>query len=373
MFMKKLFTGLVLTVILLAGAGTGYTENLAVQLTQPANKAQFDNCSDILLTADASVENSEIDRVTFYQNGSVVKAVRTSPYETVWANVPNGIYMISAVARDDEGNEVTSASRMITVGETEEGNLVINGDFNCRFWPWRLDQYEGAVASLEFDPEAWLTDDSSGALIDITNVGNFYWGVQLMQPFVLLSGHTYEVSFVAEAAEPKDIQVTFSMDYDPYDTHWYEDITVYDHEIYGPFTYECDIDDPKVMFKFVVGGNLIPMVLDAVQVIDLMWTDVEKNRLLNTFKLAQNYPNPFNPSTEIRFSLEKPGHVQIQVYDALGRLVRNLVNTTKREGRHTATWDGLNQQGMPAPSGVYFCQLAVDQNAAVTKKLVLSR
>ena len=48
--------------------------------------------------------------------------------------------------------------------------------------------------------------------------------------------------------------------------------------------------------------------------------------------LNTSYPNPFNPSTTINYDLASEGLVTISVYDALGRLVTELVNDVQPGG-----------------------------------------
>jgi len=86
--------------------------------------------------------------------------------------------------------------------------------------------------------------------------------------------------------------------------------------------------------------------------------------------LAQNHPNPFNPTTEIEFSIDKTGRVSLDIYDAAGHLVRRLVDGEKSAGSHTATWDGRDQAGRPAASGVYFCRLHAGTDTE-TRRMVL--
>jgi len=75
------------------------------------------------------------------------------------------------------------------------------------------------------------------------------------------------------------------------------------------------------------------------------------------FALEQNHPNPFNPSTQIQFTLAQPGTVLLTVYDMLGREVKQLVNGSLAAGRHSVQWDGSNERGEKAASGVYFYRL----------------
>lgn len=84
------------------------------------------------------------------------------------------------------------------------------------------------------------------------------------------------------------------------------------------------------------------------------------------FKLNQNYPNPFNPTTEISFSLPKPGPVKIEVYNMLGQKVTTLVDSYLEAGSHSATWDASNNS-----SGVYFYRMEADDFAATQRAVLL--
>jgi hypothetical protein len=76
-----------------------------------------------------------------------------------------------------------------------------------------------------------------------------------------------------------------------------------------------------------------------------------------TFHLAQNVPNPFNPVTKIAYHVPHESEVTIRVYDATGRIVTTLVDAVVQPGRHEATWNGQNDRGEAAGSGVYFCAM----------------
>jgi hypothetical protein len=88
------------------------------------------------------------------------------------------------------------------------------------------------------------------------------------------------------------------------------------------------------------------------------------------YELAQNYPNPFNPTTTIRFSLKEAGFVSLSIYNLQGQEVRNLLAADMNAGRHEMTWDGKDNRGRPAPSGMYFYRLGVN-GFVQTKKMSL--
>ncbi len=74
-------------------------------------------------------------------------------------------------------------------------------------------------------------------------------------------------------------------------------------------------------------------------------------------ELGQNYPNPFNPSSRIDYSLNKPGKVILQVYDANGRKVRTLLDGSRPSGEHSVQWDGMDDLGNRVSSGAYLYSL----------------
>jgi hypothetical protein len=77
-----------------------------------------------------------------------------------------------------------------------------------------------------------------------------------------------------------------------------------------------------------------------------------------SYRLRQNTPNPFNPRTSIRYEVPaKGGHVEIEIVDVAGRLVRTLVNEHQTAGEKTVEWDGRDEAGNQMATGVYFYRL----------------
>jgi hypothetical protein len=80
----------------------------------------------------------------------------------------------------------------------------------------------------------------------------------------------------------------------------------------------------------------------------------KKNYAGSSVALEQNYPNPFNPTTKINFAVDKPGNVDVRVFNTRGELVRTIANQWFPQGTHTLSWDGKTQSGGHAPSGIYY-------------------
>jgi hypothetical protein len=89
------------------------------------------------------------------------------------------------------------------------------------------------------------------------------------------------------------------------------------------------------------------------------------------FDLTQNYPNPFNPVTEIEYDLPVDCHVTLEIYSVLGRKVAVLVDEHQEAGSRTVRWDGKDENGAEATSGVYFCKLVAGSYKKVKKMTLL--
>jgi hypothetical protein len=86
--------------------------------------------------------------------------------------------------------------------------------------------------------------------------------------------------------------------------------------------------------------------------------------------LGPNHPNPFNPRTTIEYSVDRPGRIAIEIFDASGSRVRVLEAHAGAAGAHRIEWDGRDAKGRPVGSGVYFYRMA-GVKGAETRKMVL--
>jgi len=105
---------------------------------------------------------------------------------------------------------------------------------------------------------------------------------------------------------------------------------------------------------------------------DTKVTMKEKNLIPDEFILSQNYPNPFNPETKISYCLPTSGYVTIKIYDITGREIRTLVNARKASGYYNIQWDGKDNNGTNAASGIYIYSMKTS-SFTQSKKMVLVR
>jgi hypothetical protein len=83
----------------------------------------------------------------------------------------------------------------------------------------------------------------------------------------------------------------------------------------------------------------------------------EPGNLPTEYHLAQNYPNPFNPTTTIELSLPRSGHVEVEVFNILGRRVSRLIDRELPAGTHRIIFDGRGDDGSALATGVYFYRI----------------
>ena len=110
-------------------------------------------------------------------------------------------------------------------------------------------------------------------------------------------------------------------------------------------------------------------LLDAISVFDNSSVGIKR---IDNFSLNNiyNYPNPFNPITTLRYDLPEDAFVRITVYDMLGKVVSNLLNTNQSSGNKSVQWNATNNQGQPVSAGLYLYTIEVG-DFRQTKKMVL--
>jgi plastocyanin len=83
-------------------------------------------------------------------------------------------------------------------------------------------------------------------------------------------------------------------------------------------------------------------------------------------------PNPFNPRTSVQFTLAEPETVTITVHDVRGQLVRELVAAEAMEpGDREVLWDGANDDGSGAASGVYYFLIRTSAEERVARGVLV--
>ncbi len=88
--------------------------------------------------------------------------------------------------------------------------------------------------------------------------------------------------------------------------------------------------------------------------------------------LSDPTPNPFNPTTVLNYSLAKPAHVKLMIYNILGQLVATLVDANQTAGKYRKTFDALQLS-----SGTYLERMIITDKSGkvtqLTKKLLLMK
>ncbi len=64
--------------------------------------------------------------------------------------------------------------------------------------------------------------------------------------------------------------------------------------------------------------------------------------------LSDPTPNPFNPTTVLNYSLAKPAHVKLMIYNILGQRVATLVDANQAAGKYRKTFDASPRFAGPA-------------------------
>ncbi len=82
------------------------------------------------------------------------------------------------------------------------------------------------------------------------------------------------------------------------------------------------------------------------------------------------YPNIVTHNTKLEFTIPEEQHINLALYDVLGRKVKLFINGNFEQGCYRLTWDGTDDSGRKLSEGVYFIRLD-NQTEAFTQKVVI--
>lgn len=146
---------------------------------------------------------------------------------------------------------------------------------------------------------------------------------------------------------------------------WYNDQTSGYQVVYLGFGVEAVHQRPNYMTR----TQLLAAIFEWLGVYSI----AEYKKDIPQSSLFKVYPNPFRDMINITFdATHKREHIQVRIYDIAGRLVKDLSCITPGifNPLHI-TWQGDDNDGHKAPSGIYFIVLKNEDINIIRKVVIL--
>ncbi len=117
-------------------------------------------------------------------------------------------------------------------------------------------------------------------------------------------------------------------------------------------------------------GNAVK--IDGIMTFQYYGTAVDEDLIPGADLIAHRvFPNPSQGWCELQFELPKAGRTELAIYNLRGQKVKTLLSAELQPGKHQLHWNGLDDTGTVAASGIYFYRLAWEGRSAVGKLLKL--
>jgi hypothetical protein len=314
---------------------------------------------------DVTLAHADADPVNYDADGEVVYAIEYG----------NNLISYSFQTTQDLGNALgDAAANVYAIAGEGVAALAINGGF------------VGSLTAFEGGNGYWLvaSDDFSFSFNGVADgltraeqpvlraVPEAYSYIQSdQQAFFFVENATIH----GEALEVDDIVIAYNGDVIVGSRFWNGELTDIpaigvDSEGGEMYAGYCESGD-KVSFKVLDAstGELFDMETDGniewnnmgISVVNL--TDVF---LPTEVSLSNAYPNPFNPVTMLTYDVPSDMVVNMGIYDVRGRLVHELVEGLREQGRYEVTWNADQHS-----SGVYMIKMTAGSAVKVQKVMLV--
>ena len=97
----------------------------------------------------------------------------------------------------------------------------------------------------------------------------------------------------------------------------------------------------------------------------------ETDILTGNSDLLKVYPNPANTNVNISYTLDKPGFVDIKIFDLQGRFVKQFSKGMQQAGNYLQEWNRTDDNGNIVNNGTYICYVNIDSNILTKKVLII--
>jgi len=302
-----------------------------------------DDYLEVGIAADISVNlqpgSAEDVTISYYINDDIYDTVSEEPYAITWTPDEEGTYTLYAVAEDNQF-EIRSETIELTVSPEAEFILLeaehssLSGDTDVMT---NADASGGEFVRLEADGSLTWSD------IEINESGNYQLSIGFRLPF----------------ESPKS-QYLFVNDEEISEVEFSGVVNQWLVE-----TLSIDLESGENSIRIESSWGYMDFDYIEIRGENLLTSSENGAELASVFKLEQNYPNPFNPTTVIPFSIASSSHVQLYVFDSVGRRVATLVNEQMSSGSHEVHFDAGRFS-----SGVYFYRITAD-NFTQARRMVL--
>ena len=245
----------------------------------------------------------------------------------------NGVYTDCQVAdanfnsdSNSQGEALVNVQDIILIINAILGNRLysdIDGNSNLHL----ISQGDDLIIAVDSD-------------IDISGMQLSFYSDNILN--IRLNDNSSDVYTASNVHEGVQYFVGFSMENNPFDK---------DLEITIEGGYYLGVDDMNIILSSTSG-----------QSVDVDWNFPE----LKSFSIDKMFPNPFNPSTEINYTVEHDGYLNIVVYNLLGQQVAELYNGYQELGPHKVLWNAEN-----ISSGVYYVNITHENGHSESMKAVL--
>ncbi len=104
-------------------------------------------------------------------------------------------------------------------------------------------------------------------------------------------------------------------------------------------------------------ASLLEAAIDGIRVQAVTLPAPPPPEMPPVTRLLMPRPDPFRSSMTIRYDLATSAEVDLSVFDVQGRRVADIWRGAHAAGADSIPWDGLDSEGRPLRSGVYFLRL----------------